>query len=197
MTSAIRGDAAITQTLTALALALDGAGVPYAVIGGIAAIVRGIPRHTNDVNVAVMGGTTDAASLLERFRSVGIDARIPDAVEFADKNQVLLLVHRGTGTPLDVSLAWLPFEEEAIRMAESVSVESCTTRVVRPEHLLIYKAIAWRERDREDIRRLIERYDATLPWDRIRAVVTELAEAMELPDRTAELDALRRDTLAR
>ena len=181
----------VARALGALTRALATAGLPYAIMGGIAAIVRGIPRHTNDVDVTVMGADADVERLLGLLAAEGIEPRIEDALPFAEANQVLLLVHRPTDTPIDLSLGWLPFEEDAIRSAETVSIGGCPAPVVRPERLIIYKAVAWRDRDREDIRRLVERYDATLPWGRIEAVVAELAAAMDLPDRVEELTALR------
>lgn len=187
----IPGDAAVATALRDASACLSAGGVPFAIIGGIAAIIRGIPRHTSDIDLTVSGGATDAASLLATFEAAGITPRMEDALAFAEEHQVLLLVHTETRTPLDVSLAWLPFEEEAIRAAERLTLYGSVVPVVRPEHLIVYKALAWRDRDRDDIRRLLERYGQDLPWPRIRAVVAELAAAMDLPDRVAELEALR------
>ena len=52
----------------------------YAIIGGIAAIARGIPRHTNDVDVTIQGGGPSERELLARLQSAGLEARIPEAL---------------------------------------------------------------------------------------------------------------------
>jgi hypothetical protein len=39
-------------------------------------------------------------------------------LDFARENQILLLRHVPSGTDIDLSLAWLPFELEALGRAE-------------------------------------------------------------------------------
>jgi hypothetical protein len=100
--------------------------------------------------------------------------RIDDAVAFAEQNQVLLFRHAETGIEVDISLAWLPFEEEAVAAAERLEVEGIRLPVARVEDLLIYKAIAWRERDRRDIRELLGLHHGKLDIDRVRETVAQL-----------------------
>ena len=63
---------------------------------------------------------------------------------FAHARQVLLTVHEASGTPVDVSLAWLSFEDEALRACRSCDYAGVRIRIPRPEDLLIYKLIASR-----------------------------------------------------
>lgn len=58
------------------------------------------------------------------------------------------------------------------------------------EDLVIYKAVAWRERDRTDIERLLVLHGRAIDLDRVRRVVREFAEALEDPGRIDELEAL-------
>ena len=84
------------------------------IIGGVAVIALGIPRYTADIDATLAGADLDLGQLVEVLGRHGIHPRIPDAVVFARSTQVLLGLHEASGTPIDVSLAWLPFEEEAL-----------------------------------------------------------------------------------
>jgi predicted nucleotidyltransferase len=95
-----------------------------------------------------------------------------------------------TGIDIDVSLAWLPFEEEAIAAAEKIDVEGIRLPVARAEDLLIYKAVAWRERDRRDIRELLGLYRDELDLGRVRDVIAQFAAVIDEPERLVEFDQL-------
>jgi hypothetical protein len=60
------------------------------------------------------------------------------------------------------------------------------------EDLIVYKAVAWRERDRSDIERLLGLHADLVDLERIRARVAEFAEVLEQPERIAEFEALLR-----
>ena len=57
--------------------------------------------------------------LIKALTGDGIQARIENAREFAERNQIILAVHDPSGTSIDLSLAWLPFEEEALRASQT------------------------------------------------------------------------------
>jgi hypothetical protein len=180
----------VREALASLAGALRPLGVDYMVLGGIAVIAHGVPRQTVDLDATVWAEGLDIDRLLEGLGSAGILPRVDDAAEFARRHQVLLLVHGPSSTPLDLSLAWLPFEREAIDAAEPLNLAGIDVPVVRVEDLLIYKAVAWRDRDRSDIERLLALHSGAVDVGRVRRVLAEFAEALEEPDRLAAFDEL-------
>ena len=107
-------DDALLGALKALAAALGVLGQPAMIIGGIAVIARGVPRLTIDIDATVAAADLDLGQVVATLATHGITPRVADAVDFARTHQVLLLRHEPTGTPLEVSLAWLPFEIEAL-----------------------------------------------------------------------------------
>lgn len=179
----------IHQALADLALVLDQYRGRCVVIGGIAAIARGVPRVTRDVDVAFSGPEVTLRGLLDDLHVVGIVPRIDDAVAFAAESQVLLSRHVETGVDIDVSIAWLPFEMEAIAAAGSALLGASRLPVAQPEDLIIYKAVAWRPQDQQDIERLLVLHGGRMDLARVRRHVSELGEAME-EDRSRDLDAL-------
>jgi len=167
------------------------------IIGGIAVIARGVPRLTVDIDATVWGAAVSLDDLFATLEGNQILPRISEARELARRRQILLLEHRPTGTPLDISLGWLPFEEEALRRASTVDFGGLSIPVPQPEDLLVYKAVAWRERDKEDIERLLLLHADEIDLDRVRSWVRQFAEALEEPERIQELEVLLRKTLGR
>ena len=178
------------KALLAVQQGFQELGTPYMLIGGLAVILRGFPRHTDDIDVTVPGAEIDIARLIEILGKHGFEPRIDNALDFAKHNQVLLLRHTETTVELDVAMAWLPFEDEALRQAESLEVEGVSVPVARAEDLLIYKAVAWRERDRRDIAELLRLHRTDIDLDRVRAIVEQFAEAMDEPERVSDLELL-------
>lgn len=74
-----------------------------------------------------------------------------------------------------------------------MSIQGVSIPVAQAEDLIIYKAVAWRERDRRDIRELVLRHRDSIDFEHVRLVIATFAEAMETPDRLAELDYLLRE----
>jgi hypothetical protein len=176
-------------TLEDLAPVLDRHRGRSIVIGGIAVIARGVPRVTRDVDVAFSGAEVTLSGLLTDLDAAGIVPRIDDAIEFAAESQVLLSRHAKTGVDIDVSFAWLPFEMEAIAAASPAMLGAAQLPVAQPEDLVIYKTVAWRPQDQQDIERLLALHGARMNLARVRRHVQELGEAME-EDRIRALDAL-------
>jgi predicted nucleotidyltransferase len=182
------------DALRAVAAALESTNVPAMVIGGIAVIARGVPRLTRDVDASVAGGTLSPERLIETFAQHEILPRIENAAAFAVRSQVLLLRHAPSGVDVDLSIAWLPFELEALEHCEDLELGGIRVPVARAEDLLIYKAVAFRPQDQQDIERLLALHGRTVDLNRIKRVVQEFATAIEAPERPAELDALIRRT---
>lgn len=128
---------------------------PSAVIGGIAVIAWGFARFTADIDCAVAASSGESQDLLTRFERGGFEPRTEDAVAFAEQNLVLLLRHRKTGVEVDVSLAQLEFEGAALRASVLKRFGSARIRVPTLTDLLIYKMVAGRPKDHEDVAELL------------------------------------------
>ena len=160
-----------------------------AIIGGIAVIARGVPRLTRDIDVAIAGEDIPIRALASELAEAGIVPRIADAIAFAEESQVLLVRHTESGVDIDVSLAWLPFELEALAAASSESLGGVRTSIAMPEDLIIFKAVAWRPQDQQDVERLLALYGSRVDLDRIRRHVKQLGDALE-SDRLRDFDAM-------
>lgn len=181
----------LERALTALSAALQAVPAPSMLIGGIAVITRGVPRLTRDIDATVQGGVLSLDELCRILAAHGITPRVPDALSFAETSQVLLLRHAESGVDIDVSIAWLPFELEALLRAESLTLAGgATVKIAQAEDLVVYKCVAWRPQDQQDVERLLTLHGATMDLDRLRRRVAELAEAMEESERLAAFEAV-------
>jgi hypothetical protein len=174
-----------------LAAALGELAAPSMIIGGVAVIAAGVPRQTIDVDATVRGRDSNIATVLAACAHHGIVPRISDALQFARERQVLLLVHESSGVTMEVSFGWLPFEEEAIARAIEIDVDGLALRVARPpEDLIVYKAAAWRDRDRSDIERLLVLHLAAIDLNRVRSLIVDISAALDDPGRVEAFDEL-------
>lgn len=124
------------DALKALVAALGELPSPGMIIGGVAVIAAGVPRQTIDIDATVPGRTSELNVVLKALHKHGIVPRIEDAREFARHSQILLLVHVESSVTIELSFAWLPFEEEALEKALIVDIDGLPVRVARPEDLV-------------------------------------------------------------
>jgi hypothetical protein len=158
------------------------------IIGGLAVQRWGEPRQTRDVDLAILTGFGDEGAFVDQLLA-HFTARRPDARVFALRHRVLL-VGAANGTPLDISLAALPFEERLIersspyRFGGDVVLVTCSA-----EDLIVLKAFADRPQDWLDIQGILVRQGAQL--DRAR-IVEELRPLLELKEDDGPEAALQR-----
>jgi hypothetical protein len=157
------------------------------IIGDIAALAHGVTRTARGVH-ATLATTREVGLVFGQFERYALHPRIDGALAYARARQVLLLQHAPTGVSVDLSLAWLPFELDALAAAEDRVLGSVEITVARAEDLLIYKAVSFAPEDREDIERLVALHAKTMDLARIRRVVAELALALDDPGRISELE---------
>ena len=185
----------ILEALADLAKALRRIEAPSMVIGGIAVIAHGVARQTVDIDATVLATRLEPSQILEALAGCSIRPRIPDILKFVEKSQVLLLVHEGTQVSLEISFAFTSFEQEALTQATQVNFGGVKIAVATPENLVIYKALAWRDRDRYDIEQLLTLHGDRINLERVRGFVREFAQILGTPERIPEFDRLVRKVL--
>jgi hypothetical protein len=176
--------------LADLRAALVEIGEPHMLIGGTAVILRGVARVTEDVDATVWAERLDVDRVLGVLAQHGLVGRIPDTAIFARERQVFLPRHTPTATPVELTLAWLPFEREALQRAEHLDVGGVDMPVALAEDLVIYKTIAGRDRDRIDVERLLRTHAEEIDLSRVRRIIVEFAAALDEPERVEDFERL-------
>jgi hypothetical protein len=121
-------------------------------------IALGVPLYTADIDVTIQGRSSHPDQIFDVLSRHEIGPRTESALELARARQVLLALHEPSGISIDASLAWLPFEEEALQSSLATEFAGVPIRVPRPEDLLIYKLVACRPLDVEDAEGLLLLY---------------------------------------
>lgn len=180
--------------LAALGKALDATGIPWMCIGGIAVIAQGVRRTTTDIDVTLRAEGVDLGALVRSLALHDIRPRVDDAVAFARRSQVLLLEHTTSGVEIDLSLAWLSFEHEALGAPVTVRFAGVDAPAARPEDLIIYKLFAARPQDVKDAEALLLMHRRRIDLSRVRAVLDHLGEMADEPMLSRRVDELETKT---
>lgn len=182
-----RNLAPLQAALRALVAWFDATRTRGVIIGGVAASLLGRPRVTGDVDALVMIGDEGWERFVEAGAPHSIRPRRADAVAFARRSRVLLLRHDPSGIDLDVSVGLLPFEHELVARARRRRVAGIELRLPTPEDLVVMKAVAHRVRDLGDIEGIVAAHPR-LDTARIRRLVRQFADALELPEIANDLE---------
>lgn len=151
-----------------LARALNDAGVPYVVVGGLAVVAHGYGRQTQDVDVVIRLEPEPIHAAFAALASLGYHPRVPVTADnladpslraalLRDRAMVVLAFHSELHheTPVDL-FTFEPFEfasEHAAAMVVELTA-GVPVRIVRLETLLRMKRESDRPQDRADIAEL-------------------------------------------
>lgn len=164
--------------------------VPYVVIGGIANAVRGEPRATHDADLKVLiKGMTIA-----QFRAL-VEARFkPYHHSWLGRAESALIISFEVAPDMivDLLVAVLPYEEQAIQRAELTEIEGLSLPVCTAEDLIIHKAIADRPKDWLDIEKVLLRQRGKLDVAYVRDWLAQFAEALEKPELLTRFEETRK-----
>lgn len=161
----------------------------FCFIGGVAVQRWGENRVTTDLDLTIFTNFKNDELYIKDILKY-LKPRRPDALEFALSYRVLL-VETDDGTPVDLSLGGLPFEEEMIRNSSYFKyLEGLELKTCSAEDLVVMKCFANRERDWIDVRGIIVRQGKSLNRDYIRITLDPLLKIKEEPEIFEKLEKL-------
>jgi Domain of unknown function (DUF1814). len=150
-------------------------------IGGVAASVLARPRLTRDIDLLAAIDESRFEEALRLAKRHWLSARAKDAAGFAKRSRVLLLRHLPSRIDVDVAIADLPFEKEAVARGTVVRAGAVSLPVARAEDLIVMKAVANRPRDLVDIEALLDSRHR-LDFGRIRRLLHKFSKALAMPE---------------
>ena len=148
---------------------LNAADVRYVVVGGVATILHGYVRATTDIDLIVDLQIDEAKKAIETLSGKGYKPRIPvQAMEFADNNKrkqwietkgmtVFSMFHpKQPGLSIDLFAQYpIPFDELWER-SQVFDVDGTDIRVCSLDDLIRLKQLAGRNKDMDDIEKLLK-----------------------------------------
>jgi predicted nucleotidyltransferase len=162
--------------LTRVAQQLEGAGLPYMVIGDQAVLLYGEPRLTKDIDVT-LGATLDRLpEVLELVEAMGLEPLV-DPEQFTRETMVLPCRDPGTEVRVDLIFSYSPYERQALERARPIELAGDQVRFASLEDVIIHKVIAGRPRDMEDVKgMLIKNPGADI--DYVRSWLQDFADSL-------------------
>lgn len=151
----------------------------FCFIGGLAVQRWGEPRLTVDVDATLLTGFGREEEFVDRLLK-RFSGRRADSRQFALQTRVALL-QSAEGTPLDVALGAMPFEERAVGRASPFDCGGCRLITCSAEDLIVLKCFAGRDRDWADVEGILLRGGARLNLRLVREELAPLAELKEDP----------------
>ncbi len=143
---------ALTDVLSAL---VDSAGAhgSLALIGAVARNAWAPPRATTDIDVAIAASSEVIESVQHALLALGYERVRSHRADPEDTlaDLVVLRAPAGSLRQVDLLVAKTAFESEVLRRAVPIEIGGVRVPVATPEDLIVYKLIADRARDREDI----------------------------------------------
>jgi predicted nucleotidyltransferase len=143
------------ELLKKIAKALDEKGLEYMIIGGQAVLIYGEPRLTKDVDITLgisANGFENVTDIVERLN---LKILVQNPKDFVKENFVLPLIDNETGFRVDFIFSFSEYEKTALKRVNRVKIDDVEVRFVSIEDLIIHKMIASRERDIEDVRKIL------------------------------------------
>lgn len=172
-----------TAALTA-ADALERAGLPAAVYGGLALAAYGEPRETRDADFAV--ASVDAAAALAALHAAGIDATLGFADVRFGGNEITRFALLGAPDIAGLNVVDLvrprsqPYGARLLARSLTGRLGGSAVRIVSPEDFVILKVLSTRDRDLEDaasvMHELGDRLELTIIAGEIEMLATEITD---------------------
>jgi len=164
----------------------ENRGVRYALLGGLATILRGRPRFTQDVDVLLEVPQLALPGLLDELVDRGFSLDRETVIrQFVEQH---MTAFRYGVVRIDWLKPVLPLYSHALAAATKLPWgEKHALRVLTPEGLIVTKLVAFRPQDQEDIRTLLAANADEIDADLIRHEWAAVAEGEE--QRTTWLEA--------
>jgi len=176
----------LVEAVEVLGEVFDARGIRYALLGGLATILRGRPRFTQDIDVLLDVPQIELPGLLDELAERG--CTIDRDVVIREFVQHHMAVFRFGVVRIDWLKPVLPLYVHALAAATTLPwTAGHSLRVLAPEGLVVTKMVAFRPQDQEDIRTILAANSSDIDADLIRREWAAVAHGEE--ERTAWLDA--------
>lgn len=146
----------IEKTIQLIDTICTDEGLPYTIIGGIANIIHGSSRTTEDVDLIINVELENLETLYNRFTEEFKPLK-KEPLHFFRTHFVIPLIHKELHTRVDLSAALSEFERRAIARSKIHPFGSTKACFCTPEDLVIFKLLAQREQDIIDVKDIVHR----------------------------------------
>ncbi|MBI5143649.1 MAG: nucleotidyltransferase [Candidatus Omnitrophica bacterium] len=133
--------------------------IDYAIIGGVAVSLYGVPRFTADVDINIILEKERIGIFLREAKKYGLYPAHTDIEKIAKNSGVIPMRYskRGNVGLCDFIIAENIIEKLTLRRAKVKKIDSLKAKFATPEDIIIHKLASPRPQDAEDVRNIILR----------------------------------------
>jgi hypothetical protein len=176
----------LIRAVELLAETFAARSIRYALVGGLATLLRGRPRFTQDVDVLLDVPQLALPGLLDELAERGFTLDAATVIREYVREHITQF--RYGSVRIDWLKPVLPLYAQALEQASPVTwTEGHPLRVAKAEGLILTKMVAFRPQDQADIETLLIANQGELDVELIRREWSAVAEGEEA--RTAWLEA--------
>lgn len=167
----------ILSALEKINLFLETYKIENCLIGGIAVQIRGEPRFTSDIDICILSDLSDQERVIDLITK-NFTSLVDDPKDLAFTAQLLPI--RIDQVSVDLSIGLTGFERQVIERAPfEVLAEKVKIRVATSEDLIIFKCLAARPKDIQDIDSILRKNLKTLDYSYIIEVLKDFESVLE------------------
>ena len=170
----------LIEVLAKFARVLQTRNVRYALIGGLAASIRGRIRATEDLDLILLCSLEEALALVESLGESGFSPLIEGYEQVARSALLIPMIDSASGIQLDLAIGLSGFEKEIVERADPMIFEGHEIFVATPEDLVLLKILAGRPRDLQDVEGIVEIQAKQLDWQYCLAVAKRFEAAVDI-----------------
>lgn len=171
----------LTEPLRHFIALLEREKIPYVLIGGMAVAALANERFTRDVDLTVVLTTEQAKKLEKIFRNdAAYEIRHIQFVSSPDIPDLFRVIWKEVA--VDLIVANTPFQREVVERGRVCNFGDFSVPVATPEDLIIFKLLADRPVDRQDVEMILHAFK-DLDW----AYIEKWCQAWEIEDRLKKI----------
>jgi len=183
----------LVDTLHEVVSLFERLELSYAVMGGLAARVHGIPRPTYDIDFALSIDRDDLGRMFDAAEELGYHVPVAYRSGWVDSVAGMPIVKLGMrigdqGMDIDVFLVEGEFLRSVLARRSRHDIGGLEMWLVSPEDLIVLKAAAYRDRDKSDIQDVLF-MQGELDRDYMRDWAERLGILAQLNQALAKYDA--------
>jgi predicted nucleotidyltransferase len=157
----------LQQAFESLVSVLNGRGIRYAIIGGIAALQHTRVRTTDDIDVLVSIPQVAMPGFFEALHDSGFTLELTKSVKEL-RDEGITSIRYGT-VLIDLLRPVIPVYMRVLDRAVDAEILRQHVRIISAEGLIVTKLIAMRPQDEIDIQEVLRSYSGRLDLDYIRS----------------------------
>ena len=169
----------LEKLIRKIAERLDADKIPYMVIDGQAVLVYGRPRLTRDIDITLGIDIDDFALVEKACKKLKLKMLPTRPEDFAKETGVLPAEEQKSGIRVDFIFSFSEYERQSLKKAKRINVSNYPVKFASCEDVIIYKMVAGRAVDEEDVKSILVKNKSSIDHKYIRRWLSELNKSSE------------------